>query len=358
MGVWSARRHRRREFLHLFGEERAVGLFHDFGKSEVAHLQVGETLEAAPLELGLSVGGDHGVADREAVGAHGGDTADHVHLLELVIVLARQHADAGGVDAPVGLHWAADQQPIADFEVGQRQGRVALHDHGGGADVDHPITHGQRVPGYLHECADEGDALGIVPVLDADFTRGDGAVGVQGALDLHRRSEHEAGERGGSIVLPDGRRVRHGHLAAATVSTVPSMASTVPSNSVSVCSLRSMTLVPEMLSVRCRNSPGTTGAVAKLAFWPPPLNCRAAAPLGTSVRMKPPVASIVVAALLLGTWTRMFCDPLPIPVPWITPPPLEAGMPVGSLAEPHAAASSTSTSIPSDLVEVRRVTSA
>ena len=28
-------------------------------------------------------------------------------------------------------------------------------------------------------------------VLDADFTRGDAAIGVQGALDLYRRTEHE-----------------------------------------------------------------------------------------------------------------------------------------------------------------------
>src|SRR6266705_5542182 len=59
------RLHRRREFLHLFGEQRAVGLLDDLGESEVAHLEVGETVQAVPLELGLGANGDYGVADRE-----------------------------------------------------------------------------------------------------------------------------------------------------------------------------------------------------------------------------------------------------------------------------------------------------
>src|SRR5438552_2141114 len=65
----SARR-RRREFLDLFGQQRAVGLPDHFGQGEVPHLEIVETLKAAPLELGVGVGGDHGVADREAVRAH------------------------------------------------------------------------------------------------------------------------------------------------------------------------------------------------------------------------------------------------------------------------------------------------
>ena len=136
-----------------------------------------------------------------------------MHLL-LGLVLARQHADAGGVDAHVGLDGAADEQPIADLEVGQCEGGVALHDHGSGPDLDQPTAHGQRVPRYLRERADEGDALGFVLVLDFDFTRGDAAVGVQRAFDLHRRTAHEVGERRRSIVLPDLRGVGDGHLAS------------------------------------------------------------------------------------------------------------------------------------------------
>jgi hypothetical protein len=44
-------------------------------------------------------------------------------------------------------------------------------------------------------------------------------------------------------------------------------------------------------------------------------------------------------------------------VPCITPPPFAAGMLSGSLAEPHAAASSTSTSALSDLMEICMVAS-
>src|SRR5438094_522115 len=99
----SSARRRRRELLYLFREQRAISLPEDLGQGEVPHLEVGETLEAVPLELGLSVGSDHGIADREAAGAHGGDLACHVHLLGLV--LARQNADASCVDTLVGLDW-------------------------------------------------------------------------------------------------------------------------------------------------------------------------------------------------------------------------------------------------------------
>jgi len=64
-----------------------------------------------------------------------------------------------------------------------------------------------------------------------------------------------------------------------------------------------------------------------------------------------------VAALLLGTATRIFCIPLPITLPWTTAPPFAAGMLSGSLAEPHAAASSTSASTLNDLVGICMVSS-
>jgi len=44
----------------------------------------------------------------------GGDLPGHVHLLGLALAL--QHADAGGVDALVGLNGAANQQVIAELE--------------------------------------------------------------------------------------------------------------------------------------------------------------------------------------------------------------------------------------------------
>src|SRR6266446_3689400 len=60
----SARR-RWRELLSLFGHQRAIAPPDDLGQGEVPDLEIGETLEAAPLELGVGVGGDHGVADGE-----------------------------------------------------------------------------------------------------------------------------------------------------------------------------------------------------------------------------------------------------------------------------------------------------